>query len=655
MSLGTGNSESDEQGNRSSIHTGSDTPSVTPLPRAVLKAPSAAPKKLGTIRIPQALGKHDRVQRSVTSPSQQPPTPTPPRGFDAQVAEQAVMHETVAPTPGKPEPVAAVFEPPVEVPVAAGPESLVEAPVMAVPVAPLPEATVVEPPVEVPRVPQSPKPSPAPQHPLVHQVAQPEEQLASTAVALSPQGSSGLALPQQAERIQAPVLVPYDPSIVMASHSPMAPAPPQTSLWSLAQLVAVMVVMGMVAMCGAIVGGMYGSTKAPKYGARTELFYALNNSVPDGFLREDRRVLTQIVTIQSDAVTAPVAETFGVTQKAITKALSVEVVDMSEVIRIDVADKDPQRALAINKAVLAQYRSVLDTVRQDSELTDLFQRRDQITTKLDELEPNTKDRQLTEIRIIELQSREETLSRDIDFNTSRIRELAALSDGSLANSPTVADTSSASAQIASAEAEIARLSSEKASIVTQRQQLQATISQYSGTEDDFLAVNARAQDSNLAGQQASIDQQISTLNSRINSLLTVVEQARSSNRNNTDVIGIQSQLDVARLELATLEEELLKVRTEKIKLEQQSQTDPAVQREINALNAELQGVETKIGELNLVETAPDPIRIMQEPFIMDKPVNNPMILFAALGIIAAIPFALLAGYAVRRQQLRKIS
>ena len=65
--------------------------------------------------------------------------------------------------------------------------------------------------------------------------------------------------------------------------------------------------LAIVVACAAL-GYLVSSVGSKTYGARTEIFYPLNQNLAAGsFLREDRNLSTQIVALKSHAVLDPVA------------------------------------------------------------------------------------------------------------------------------------------------------------------------------------------------------------------------------------------------------------------------------------------------------------------------------------------------------------
>lgn len=112
--------------------------------------------------------------------------------------------------------------------------------------------------------------------------------------------------------------------------------------------------------------GFVGSLFLPKqFAARAELQYNLSNSVPNELLREDRTLTTQLVLLTSRAVLAPVASANGMTPEDLAKHVSAEVLDSSEIIRVEVRDRTRERAQKLLTGVVGRYLTVANNNWQD--------------------------------------------------------------------------------------------------------------------------------------------------------------------------------------------------------------------------------------------------------------------------------------------------
>jgi capsular polysaccharide biosynthesis protein len=113
---------------------------------------------------------------------------------------------------------------------------------------------------------------------------------------------------------------------------------------------AALIVLG-ASLAGYLVGGLGGTVRA----ARSEVLYELDAERPTGFLRQDRQLTTQLVTIRSRAVLAPVAEASGLRFEELSEKLDVGVVEDSEVIRIEVTDGSASRAQTLVDGITREY------------------------------------------------------------------------------------------------------------------------------------------------------------------------------------------------------------------------------------------------------------------------------------------------------------
>jgi hypothetical protein len=126
---------------------------------------------------------------------------------------------------------------------------------------------------------------------------------------------------------------------------------------------------GVVALILVLAGGVVGfaaSAAVPtEYAARVDLLYPLSTEQPTGFLREDRNLTTQLLLIGNRAALTEVGAAHGLTPEQLEAKLSVEVVESSEIIRAEVRDGSPERALAVVDAVVARYLAFASGQRSD--------------------------------------------------------------------------------------------------------------------------------------------------------------------------------------------------------------------------------------------------------------------------------------------------
>jgi len=94
------------------------------------------------------------------------------------------------------------------------------------------------------------------------------------------------------------------------------------------------------------------------YAAHADVLYPLVQEQPTGFLRQDRNLSTQEVLLASRTVLDPVAVQFGVSVEDLVDHLSTEVVDESEVIRVQFTDPSRAQARKILLAIVTKYIEV---------------------------------------------------------------------------------------------------------------------------------------------------------------------------------------------------------------------------------------------------------------------------------------------------------
>ncbi len=103
-------------------------------------------------------------------------------------------------------------------------------------------------------------------------------------------------------------------------------------------------------------GGLIGALVWPAtHAARAEILYPITQEQPTGFLREDRNLTTQLVLLQGRAVLGPVAAAEGRTVKDLQDNLSVELLESSEIIQVEVRDRSAEAALQTVQAVVDRY------------------------------------------------------------------------------------------------------------------------------------------------------------------------------------------------------------------------------------------------------------------------------------------------------------
>ncbi|MEM9652338.1 MAG: hypothetical protein AAGA65_09600, partial [Actinomycetota bacterium] len=251
------------------------------------------------------------------------------------------------------------------------------------------------------------------------------------------------------------------------------PQGPTEHLWSATQLlsiaqrtVAVVVIIGLVGYgLGFLRGG--GST------ARAEFVYTLDESVPDSFLREDRRLLTQVVTFKSDAVLTPVAAANDLTVEELRARIDIETLNLSEVLRLDVRDADPERAVALNRAVLDRYLQVISEAAPADTGDELTTRRTEIAAELEQADASRRALLEAQEQDVTLQLQQESLQRRIEVKTGQVGDLQANLDAAILEQDdqelldVTADTlGAAEADLANLEAELLAVGAERAELAT---------------------------------------------------------------------------------------------------------------------------------------------------------------------------------------------
>jgi len=447
--------------------------------------------------------------------------------------------------------------------------------------------------------------------------------------------------------VQAPVILTIDPTLLGQQ------APPPQRTWSAGQLIAAIMLIGLITVGGAIAGWLYGGRAEPVYAARSEFIYFLEDAVPDGFLREDRRILTQLVTIESAAVLRPIAEQFDTPLTDLRDALNVEVVDLSEVIRLDVRDAEPERALALNMAVLDAYRETAESTRLDDSVVQLTQRRQELLNELALADLEVESIKQAELGDVSLAATEESLSRQLTVESDRVQRLGALADDLLTGPTTVDDAATINAQIANSRATIDSLQQQLLAVRTNRSDLQQRIAVLLAGETAFQAGPLQSQDVVLSVQEDSLTLEIETVAQRLRRL----EALRAESLVDTTVAPssapITEQVALAEQAVASLEEQILAVREQRAELAQSAATLPSMTRRVSRLEQDLTRVEDELGTENLFDRPVSPIEVLAAPFVLDEPVGNPKLQFAALGFIASVPIALIATALLRFRSGRK--
>lgn len=136
----------------------------------------------------------------------------------------------------------------------------------------------------------------------------------------------------------------------IAAARAIAPRPRRgAAALSLLALASVIVVLSAgVALVGALIW--------PKtYAARAEVLFPITQEQPTGFLREDRSMTTQLLLIRGRAVLGPIAAQQQRSVEDLAGHVTVEVVETSEIIQLEVTDRSQDRAVQTAQAILDAY------------------------------------------------------------------------------------------------------------------------------------------------------------------------------------------------------------------------------------------------------------------------------------------------------------
>lgn len=161
--------------------------------------------------------------------------------------------------------------------------------------------------------------------------------------------------------------------------------------------------------------GYIGSLVLPKqFAARAQLQYNLSNSVPNELLREDRTLTTQLVLLDSRAVLAPIASANGMTPEDFARNVSAEILDSSEIIQVEVRDRNAARAQMLLTRVIDGYLALANKDWRDPVRT---YQESQIRSLQSQLDDVHKQLQVTTVSGLDgtaLVQREEVLRTELD-------------------------------------------------------------------------------------------------------------------------------------------------------------------------------------------------------------------------------------------------
>ena len=124
------------------------------------------------------------------------------------------------------------------------------------------------------------------------------------------------------------------------------------------RLLALVLAMVMVGAAAGYVGALLWPKE---YAARADILYEISTEKPTGFLREDRSLTTQLVTLRSRQVLAPVALANGVPVERIEKQVTISLLDSSEIIQVEARAGDRDTAQNLTRGIVDRYRQVVQT------------------------------------------------------------------------------------------------------------------------------------------------------------------------------------------------------------------------------------------------------------------------------------------------------
>jgi len=237
-------------------------------------------------------------------------------------------------------------------------------------------------------------------------------------------------------------------------------------LWSIRQMGRLGLRTAVILVLFGSLGGLLFPPPSSNYVSRTEFVYTLDESVPDSFLREDRRLLTQIATLESDAVLTPVADRFGVSTDDVRDAMAVATVDLSEVLRLDVRGPSPDRALALSEAIMAEYAVVASQPPSSDLGAGLGSRRSEIVSSLADADSALLAMKRGRSSGPSLATAEESLERRIDYRSDQVIRLQKLLDDSLVKPISQLRRANLNNELAQAQVTLAALETELSGLRT---------------------------------------------------------------------------------------------------------------------------------------------------------------------------------------------
>jgi len=339
--------------------------------------------------------------------------------------------------------------------------------------------------------------------------------------------------------------------------------------------------------------------------------------------------------------------------KDLREAISVDVVDLSEVIRLDVEDADPDRAVELNAAVLARYRTIAEISDRRADDSVAIDRRTEVIAELEIADKLALDISASQLRDVDLELREESITRQLASAVDRADRLASRADDQLVEVTPVDDRPELQRQLASAREISSSLEGDLLALRSEEVTIERAIEQQVNTEVPFVDPLKEQRLVELRLQADSVQREVDTLAQRIVTLNRLIAESRLDQPAQASSGSIDDELTAANTLVLDLEADLLAVRTERATLGQETATLPSVQRRIDRLEQQLASLDSEIDVAATRAAGPSPIEVLTPPLLLEEPVGNPRLRSAALGFLASLPIALAVGALVRRRQRKQ--
>ena len=166
--------------------------------------------------------------------------------------------------------------------------------------------------------------------------------------------------------LRAPEPTPGQPAAPIGPHPPLvsgAPGRRQSGRILLAGLAATLLVLP------AVVAGMVAAAQPDRFAAEVELLHQPeDNSTSESV---DREMATHQVLLQQRPLLAETADAVGRSPEDLADSLTVEIVDGSSVLRLEVEDARPQRARESLNALVERYLESADRLAAGSDIGQL--------------------------------------------------------------------------------------------------------------------------------------------------------------------------------------------------------------------------------------------------------------------------------------------